>query len=372
MSNILVTGGAGFIGSHVVEALLGQGHNVRVYDKLVEQVHAGRGPQYVPAEVEFVQADMSDMDKLSTALKGIDEVVHLAAEVGVGQSMYEISRYVDANTGGTGVLLDLLVNQKHQVQKLVVASSMSIYGEGLYSCPVHGETAPRLRTEIQLREHRWELQCSDCSADLTPLPTPESKPLFPTSVYAISKMDQELLCLSVGPAYGIDVTAVRYFNAYGPRQALSNPYTGVAAIFSGRLLNGQPPLVNEDGNQLRDFIHVSDVARATVSALTSPKASGKAINIGVGDPISIREVAEVLARELGVDAEPVISSTYRVGDIRHCWANPTLARELLDFEPVYRFRETGVKELIEWVGAQTAEDNMEAAVAELHRRGLTV
>jgi dTDP-L-rhamnose 4-epimerase len=203
------------------------------------------------------------------------------------------------------------------------------------------------------------------------VPTAESKPLFPTSVYAISKMDQELLCLAVGPAYGIDVTAVRYFNAYGPRQALSNPYTGVAAIFSGRLLNGRRPLVNEDGNQKRDFIHVADVARATVAALTAPKASGQAINIGIGDPISIREVAELLAGVLGVDIEPEITGHFRSGDIRHCWADPTQARELLGFEPLYRFRDQGVKELVEWVSAQTAEDNQAAAVAELERRGLS-
>ncbi len=370
---VLVTGGAGFIGSHVVETLLSQGHEVRVYDKLVEQVHGSNGPQYVPDEAEFVLGDMTDRDTLAKALEGVDQIVHLAAEVGVGQSMYEISRYVDANTSGTGVLLDLLVNGNYNVGKIVVASSMSIYGEGSYTCPEHGQVAPRLRQEQQLRDRQWEPGCPICGLELSPIATAETKPLFPTSVYAISKMDQELLCLSVGAAYGIGVTAVRYFNAYGPRQALSNPYTGVAAIFSGRLLNGQRPVVMEDGRQKRDFIHVSDVARATVAALTAPKADGQAINIGIGDPISISEVATLLAKALDrEDIEPEVTGAYRAGDIRHCWANPTMARELLDFTPEYSFRDRGIEELVAWVGTQTSVDRVDSARAELAKRGLTV
>lgn len=369
---VLVTGGAGFIGSHVVDDLLAQGHEVRVFDKLVEQVHGDRGPQYVSPEAELQVGDMTDRVAVAKALDGVEQVVHLAAEVGVGQSMYEISRYVDANTSGTGVLLDVLVNDKLDVSKIVVASSMSIYGEGLYECADHGAVAPRLRTEEQLRKRRWEPECPRCQGVLSPLPTSEEKPLFPTSVYAISKMDQELLCLSVGAAYGIGVTAVRYFNAYGPRQALSNPYTGVAAIFSSRLLNGNRPLVMEDGNQKRDFIHVRDVARATVLALTAPKAEGRAINIGVGDPITITEVATTLANTLGVDIEPKMTGDYRSGDIRHCWADPTLASELLNFTPEYRFRDRGVQELVAWVETQTAVDRVSDARDELINRGLTV
>ncbi|MDQ6657519.1 MAG: NAD-dependent epimerase/dehydratase family protein [Actinomycetota bacterium] len=369
---VVVTGGAGFIGSHVVDLLLAQGHEVRVYDKLVEQVHQGKGPQYVPPEAEFIRGEMSDRDSLEKALTGVDQIVHLAAEVGVGQSMYEISRYVEANTGGTGVLLDILANSNHSIGKIVVASSMSIYGEGLYVCSEHGKVAPRLRREEQLRRHEWELTCPDCGRDLEPIPTSEDKPLFPTSVYAISKMDQELLCLSVGAAYGIDVTAVRYFNAYGPRQALSNPYTGVAAIFSGRLLNDQAPIIMEDGLQKRDFIHVKDVARATVLALSAPKANGRAVNIGIGDPISILQVAQLLASALGKEAiEPVVTGKYRAGDIRHCWADPTRARDLLGFEPEYRFGEQGVKELIQWVSEQPAQEQADPN-KELTARGLTV
>jgi len=369
---VLVTGGAGFIGSHVVDALLAQGHEVRVFDKLLGQVHADSGAKFVPSDAELQVGDMTDRDAVSRALIGMDQVVHLAAEVGVGQSMYEISRYVEANTAGTAVLLDVLVNSKLDVGKIVVASSMSIYGEGLYECEDHGAVAPRMRSEGQLRDRQWELRCPTCQRVVAPVPTTEHKPLFPTSVYAVTKMDQELLCLSVGAAYGIGVTAVRYFNAYGPRQALSNPYTGVAAIFSSRLLNGKPPLVTEDGKQKRDFIHVRDVARATVLALTTPKANGAAINIGVGDPITITGVATVLADVMGVEIQPEITGQFRAGDIRHCWADPTLASELLGFTPEYRFRGAGVEELVEWVQTQTATDHVERAQQELTRRGLAI
>lgn len=373
MSNgtVLVTGGAGFIGSHVAEQLLRQGNSVRAYDSLVPQVHQGAGPRYVPAGAEFIEGDVRDRDRLAKALQGVDRVVHLAAEVGVGQSMYEVSRYVDANTSGTGVLLDIIANDKTDVSRIVVASSMSIYGEGSYQCPDHGLMAPGLRPESQLTARQWDPRCPACGAALSPVPTAEDKQLLPTSVYAISKMDQELLCLSVGAAYGVGVVALRYFNAYGPRQALSNPYTGVAAIFSGRLLNGRPPLAFEDGEQLRDFVHVRDVARATVLALVSEKATGQAVNIGVGAPLTIAQVAQLLAEQLGVDIGPEITGKFRAGDIRHCWADPTRAEQLLGFKAEIPL-EAGVAELIEWVSTQAAEDQVDKAYAELGRRGLAV
>lgn len=373
MSNgtVLVTGGAGFIGSHVVEELLRQGYPVRVYDSLVPQVHQGAGPQYVPAGAEFIEGDVRDRGALAKALQGVDRVVHLAAEVGVGQSMYEVSRYVDANTGGTGVLLDIIANDKTDVGRIVVASSMSIYGEGSYRCSEHGLIAPGLRPESQLKARQWDPLCPVCTSTLSPVPTAEDKQLRPTSVYAISKMDQELLCLSVGAAYGVGVVALRYFNAYGPRQALSNPYTGVAAIFSGRLLNGRPPLAFEDGAQLRDFVHVRDVARATVLALESEKATGHAVNVGVGAPLTIARVAQLLASQLGTDIEPEITGKFRAGDIRHCWADPTRAEGLLGFKAEIPL-EAGVAELVEWVSTQAADDQVDKAYAELGRRGLAV
>jgi dTDP-L-rhamnose 4-epimerase len=366
---VLITGGAGFIGSHVAESLLAAGHEVRVYDSLVEQVHGGRGPVNVPDEAEFVLGDVRDSGALRRALRGVDAIVHHAAEVGVGQSMYQISRYVDGNTGGTGVLLELIANERHQVERIVVASSMSVYGEGAYRCEQHGVVHPRPRGDLQLGARDWEMRCPECTERVAPVPTPESKPLHPASIYAISKLDQELMCLAVGRAYDIGVVALRYFNTYGPRQALSNPYTGVAAIFSSRLMNGQPALVFEDGAQLRDFIHVHDVARATVLALGSRGAVGEAINIGTGRPVSVLGVAEVLARHIGVEIPARLSATSRSGDIRHCWADATKARALLGFEPEVNFDE-GMRELVAWVREQEADDHSEAAHAELRLRGL--
>jgi dTDP-L-rhamnose 4-epimerase len=367
---VLVTGGAGFIGSHIVETLLERGYPVRVYDNLIEQVHVGGEPKYVPKDADFIQGDMRDVDTLRRALAGVRIVLHDAAEVGVGQSMYEIVRYVDANTGGTAVLLELLANEPHQVEKIIVASSMSIYGEGAYLCSDDGEVYPRLRSEEQLARREWDARCPKCRQPVESTPTPEEKPLFPTSIYAISKMDQELMCLAVGQAYGIPVVALRYFNTYGPRQALSNPYTGVPAIFSSRLLNGRPPIVFEDGHQGRDFINVTDVARANILALESDRANGQVLNLGTGRLTTVIEVAHTLAERLGVDLEPEVVGKYRAGDIRHCYADISKARELLGFEAEVRFKD-GMGGLVDWIREQEAIDRVDLARAELERRGLT-
>ncbi|HYY95801.1 MAG TPA: NAD-dependent epimerase/dehydratase family protein, partial [Pyrinomonadaceae bacterium] len=288
---ILVTGGAGFIGSHLVDALVAGGHRVRVLDALVPQVHGdAERPAYLNAEAEFVRGDVCDEEILGRALEGVEVVYHEAAEVGVGQSMYEMQRYVRANTFGTSVLLEHLVARRSQIRKLVVASSMSIYGEGAYGCPVHGAVYPQLRPASQLRERRWEMECARCGSELRAMPTNEEKPLFPTSVYAITKQDQEQLCLVVGRAYDIPAVALRYFNVYGTRQALSNPYTGVCAIFSSRLLNGQRPVIFEDGRQARDFVHVSDIVRANLLALETDRADYSAVNVGTGRATSVGEV----------------------------------------------------------------------------------
>jgi len=295
--------------------------------------------------------------------------------------MYAITRYVAANTGGTAVLLELLANEPHNVQKLIVASSMSIYGEGAYECPVHGVVSPQLRPAEQLAARDWEMRCpvtntqhptrpSPCGLPLKPIPTSEEKPLFPTSIYAVTKMDQELMCLAVGRAYDIPVVALRYFNVYGPRQALSNPYTGVAAIFSSRLLNGNRPLVFEDGQQSRDFIHVSDIVRANLLALERDEANFGVFNVGTGQPHTILDVAYALANGLGVDIEPEIVGQYRAGDIRHCYSDITRIRQTLGFEPRVRFEE-GMADLVAWVRDQEGADLVEEARAELERRGLT-
>ncbi len=368
MKNILVTGGAGFIGSHIVDALVDRGHRVRVLDALVEQVHNGAGPQYLNPKAEFLHGDVCDADLVNRALEGIDVVYHKAAEVGVGQSMYEIGRYVRANDLGTAVLLEAIVKRRPQIKKLVVASSMSIYGEGAYACDSCGPVQPKLRPLSQLLDRDWEIGCPQCGAKVKPVPTNEDKPLFPSSVYAISKQDQEQFCLVVGRAYDIPVVALRYFNVYGPRQALSNPYTGVCAIFSGRLLNDERPAIFEDGEQTRDFVHVSDIVQANLLALETDKADYQALNIGTGFPISISEIALMLADGLHKDIKPQVTGKYREGDIRHCVPDISRARKLLGYEPKVKLAD-GIPELLEWVRQQQAA-NTTQATAELEQHQL--
>ncbi|PWT93583.1 MAG: nucleoside-diphosphate-sugar epimerase, partial [Blastocatellia bacterium] len=320
--NVLVTGGAGFIGSHLVDELVARGHRVRVLDDLVTQVHGeGASPVYVNPTAEFIRGDVCNRRVVDTALNGIDVVFHEAAEVGVGQSMYEIHRYVRANDLGTAVILEAILARQKQIKKLVVASSMSIYGEGAYRCAKCGDVYPQLRPSSQLLERRWEVECPTCNEVLTPVPTKETKPLFPTSVYAVTKQDQEQFCLVVGRSYGIPTVALRYFNVYGTRQALSNPYTGVCAIFSARLLNGNSPMIFEDGEQSRDFVHVSDIVQANLLALESDRANYEAINVGTGVATSVSEVSRLLAGGLGQNIQPEIVGKYREGDIRHCVAD---------------------------------------------------
>jgi dTDP-L-rhamnose 4-epimerase len=364
----LVTGGAGFIGSHVVRALVQRGEQVVVLDSLEEQVHRGVQPQ-LPDGVELIVGEVGDPVDADRALAGVERVVHLAAAVGVGQSMYEISRYVERNTMQTAIFLERLVAQRPLPARLVVASSMSIYGEGEYSCPVHGHCAPIPRPEEQLLARQWELICPDCTAELTPVGTRESKALIPTSIYAITKRDHEELALVTGAAYGIPSVALRFFNAYGAGQALSNPYTGVAAIFASRLLNGSAPTIFEDGAQSRDFIHVSDIVRAIVLALESDAAAGHAINLGTGRPTTVRQIAEALSDGLEADIEPVCNGQYRAGDIRHCFADVARARALLGFEAQVSLEE-GMSRLLQWLGDQDAVDHVDAATSELAARGL--
>lgn len=369
-ANVLVTGGAGFIGSHLVDGLVERGHRVRVVDALVPQVHGeNAAPSYLNPDAEFIQGNVCDRAAVDKALDGIDVVYHEAAEVGVGQSMYEIERYVRANDLGTAVLLEAILGRKSQIKKLVVASSMSIYGEGAFTCEACGVVAPQLRPVDQLLNRDWEVKCPKCGQELSPAPTTEEKPLYPTSVYAVTKQDQEQFCLAVGRSYGIPAVALRYFNVYGTRQALSNPYTGVCAIFSARLLNNNRPLVFEDGEQSRDFVHVSDIVQANLLALETDRANYQAINVGTGRATSIREVSRLLAEGLGLDLEPEIVSKYREGDIRHCVADISKAKSLLGYEPKVSL-ENGIPELLKWVREQAARDKVESATAELESRQL--
>ncbi len=367
---VLVTGGAGFVGSHLVDALLREGHQVRVFDSLSPQVHPDGLPAYLAKDIDFVQGDMRDLEAVRNVLTGIDVVFHKAAAVGVGQSMYEIANYMSANTQGTANLLQAILDNKKDLEKLILASSMSIYGEGKYTCEEHGAMAPGPRPLDQLKAKRWEPTCPECGRELVPVPTDEAKPLQCTSIYALSKKDQEEMCLLFGRTYGLPVVALRYFNIFGTRQALSNPYTGVAAIFASRLLNRRAPMVFEDGQQQRDFVSVHDVVRANLLALDRSEANGLAINVGSGAPVTVSGVAKTLSESMGVEVDPEITGKYRAGDIRHCFADIALARQVLGYEPKQQFA-NGVKELVEWLGSQSATDRVSDATKELTAHGLT-
>jgi len=367
---VLITGGAGFIGSHLADELIRHNYHVRVLDNLSEQVH-GPGatrPQYLAREVELIVGDVCDAMIVRDSLDGVDCVFHLAACVGVGQSMYDIARYTAVNNYGTAILLEELID--HPVQKLVVASSMSIYGEGLYKDARGDICSTAGRNIAQLKAGLWDIG-DDAGSALIPVATPESKVSCLSSVYALSKFDQEQMCLIFGKAYGIDTTALRFFNVYGTRQALSNPYTGVLAIFISRLLNNKAPLIYEDGRQLRDFVSVYDVARACRLAMESPRAAGEVFNIGSGHKYTIQQIAARLGAEMGKNIKPQITGKYRVGDVRHCFADVTKAKEMLGFSPQVPF-EHGIKELVEWVQSQEAIDKAEEAVGELDRRKLMI
>ena len=364
---VLITGGGGFIGSHLADELLAQGYRVRALDNLVDQVHSnGDRPDYLNPDVELLHGDVRDPEAVARALTGVDAVVHLAARVGVGQSMYELVDYVAANTEGTAVLLEAILD--HPVRKLLVASSMSVYGEGAYET-ADGDPVVAERSPDQLDDGIWDV-LDERGRPLRPVATPETKQPALSSVYALTKYDQERLCLMFGRAYDIPTVALRFFNTYGTRQALSNPYTGVLAIFASRLLNGKPPLVFEDGRQLRDFVSVSDVAGACRLALEREDGDGHALNIGTGRGVTVLEVAEKLARVLDVEIEAEVVGKFRAGDVRHCFADGSLARELLGFTARVEL-EDGMAELAEWLEGQVAEDHVDGAAAELAVRGLT-
>jgi dTDP-L-rhamnose 4-epimerase len=369
--NILITGGAGFIGSHLSDELLNRGYKVRVLDNLIEQVHGSERsrPSYLHPEVELMKGDVRDPSMVAKALKNIDAVYHFAARVGVGQSMYEIQEYTDVNNTGTAVLLEALI--KNPIEKLVVASSMSIYGEGLYKSAEGEEYQNIERSLEQLKKGKWELQKNDLEL-LSPIPTPETKHPSLASVYALSKYDQEKMCLICGRAYNIPTVALRFFNVYGTRQALSNPYTGVLAIFAARLLNNNTPLIFEDGLQKRDFVSVLDVARACRLALETKEAAYEVFNIGSGNSYTVIEIAEKLRNILGKhNIQPSTTGKYRVGDIRHCYSDISKAQKVLNYHPEVTL-EKGLEELSEWLEQQVAVDNVDHAKEELASRGLTV
>ena len=372
--SVLVTGGAGYIGSHLVDGLVASGYDVVVLDSLVPQVHrSGTWPSYRNAKVQYVLGDVRDRDALQPLVLQSDAVVHFAAAVSIGQSMYEIDRYVDVNTRGTALLLDILVNQPHHVEKVIVASSIGVYGEGAYECRKCGPQAPGLRPAEQLAARQWEQACPRCGAVLRSVPTPESKALYRDSIYSMTKYHQEEMVLLIGRTYGIPAVAPRFFNVYGPRQSLSNPYAGVAAIFLSRLLNDRQPVVFEDGGQLRDFVSIHDVVRCLILMLEKSGADFLPVNVGSGQTVTILEIAKTLASLLGKSIEPHVTNQGRTFDIRHNTADISLARERLGYAPTVSLAE-GMAELIEWARTSPdgAVDMFDRALLELEQKGLLV
>jgi dTDP-L-rhamnose 4-epimerase len=368
---VLLTGGAGFIGSHLAAALVDRGHRVRVLDVMDPQVHGAVPLRPQLAGVEMVRGDLLDAEGLARALDGVEVVFHQAAAVGVGQSMYEPAAYTRVNSLGTAMLMEKVSRKGSRVEKVVVASSMSIYGEGQYRCAACGPVAPGQRERERLLAGKWDPACPGCGLDLEPLPTNESKPLGPTSVYGVTKRSQEETVLVMGRSYGIAAVALRYFNVYGPGQALSNPYTGVAAIVSSRLLNGKPPCLYEDGKQGRDFVHVSDIVQANLLAMEKSEGDFQALNVGTGKLTSVRELVRGLIQRLAPNhgVAPEILGTFREGDIRHCYADISRIRTRLGYEPRVPM-EKGFDDLAEWARSQKPLDRFEAAAAELVSRGL--
>ncbi len=366
MATILVTGGCGFIGRHVAEELLGNGYQVRILDAMIDQVHAD-AEAAVPDAAEVIRGDVRDKAIVEQALEDVEGVLHLAAEVGVGQSMYEIARYVGGNDLGTAVLLEAMIGKK--IKRIVVASSMSVYGEGRYEAKDGASPSLVRRKADRIKAGLWEATGPN-GEELVPVPTDEEKPVDLASIYALTKYAQEKQVLIFGEAYGIEAVALRLFNVFGAGQALSNPYTGVLANFASRLANGQPPMIFEDGRQRRDFVHVRDVARAFRLALEKPAANGHVINIGSGQAYTIAEVAGLLADAMGVpEIAPDIMNKARSGDIRNCFADISKARELLGFEPQHRL-EHSLGPFAEWVRSTGAIDRGAEMKRQLEERGL--
>src|SRR5688572_18691211 len=370
--NILVTGGAGYIGSHLVDALVAREYRVAVLDNLEPQVHrSGTWPSYANPKARYARGDVRDRSLLEPLVLESDAVVHFAAAVSIGQSMYQIDRYVDVNTRGTALLLDILVNAKHHVQKLLVASSIGVYGEGAYECAACGPVAPGIRSAEQLAAHEWEQRCPKCAAHAASVPTAEDKPLYRDNIYSMTKYHQEEMVLLIGKTYGIPAVAPRFFNVYGPRQSLSNPYAGVAAIWLSRLLNGKQPVVFEDGGQLRDFVSIHDVVDCLMLMLEKPGADYLPVNVGSGETVTILEIARLLARILGSTIEPQVTQAGRTFDIRHNTADITRARQTLGFAPRVSL-EQGFTELVEWAKTtpDVAVDFFDRAMQELRDKGL--
>jgi dTDP-L-rhamnose 4-epimerase len=368
---VLVTGGAGFIGSFLTDRLLARGDQVRILDALDPQVHPAGPPTHLSTRAELILGDVRDRSRCAEALAHVDAVVHAAAAVGVAQSLYRVEHYVDVNVRGTATLLGCLTQQRPAVRKLVVLGSMTAYGEGCYRRRADGRAVRvPVRSEEDVRRHGWEPVAPGDAEALEPVPVSEDAAPLASNVYALTKRFQEELALGVGAVHGLPVVSLRLFNVYGPRQSLGNPYTGVLAIFLSRLLAGERPVVYEDGAQTRDFVSVHDVVEAILRVLDSPVADGGVLNIGTGMPRPIGDAARVLARLVGrPDLAPEITGRFRRGDVRHCTADIGRARRLLGFAPQVDW-EAGLTELVTWARGAPAADRFRQAELELREHGL--
>lgn len=373
----MVTGGAGFIGSNLALKLVEKGYRVTVLDNLSPQIH-GENPEHtsplyrsIIGKVTFINGSVTSREDWLKALRGQECVVHLAAETGTGQSMYEIQKYVEVNIGGTALLLDLLTNTEHTVKKVVVAESRAIYGEGRYYSPeLERYVYPEPRNDADMREKDFEVKYPGCSQPLELVATTEDSLIHPTSVYGITKQVQGQLVHLVCPSIGIAAVSYRYQNVYGPGQSLSNPYTGILSIFSTRIKNGNEINIFEDGKETRDFVYIDDVVEATLLGIEKEEANGHTFNIGTGVATDVLTVARTLIGKYWLQVPLRVSGNYRLGDIRHNYADISLARELLGFEPRWDF-DRGITRFVDWVNAQEVqEDKYESSIREMKRKGL--
>ena len=376
MGKVLVTGGAGFIGSNVALKLITKGYSVVVLDSLSEQIHGSNPDQTSPLylsikdKVDFIKGDVCKREDWLKALDGVDYVIHLAAETGTGQSMYEIEKYVGTNIGGTALLLDILANTKHHVKRVVVAESRAIYGEGKYVCPSCGIVYPLERKDEDMSKGDFECKCPKCGGSVKLVGTTEDSNILPSSVYGITKQVQGQLVHLVCKSIGVESVSFRYQNVYGPGQSLSNPYTGILSIFSTRIKNGNGLNIFEDGKETRDFVFIDDVADATILGMEVPAANGHVFNVGTGVATDVLTVAHTLCDKYGIQVPITVSGNYRLGDIRHNFADITLAKQILGFNPKWNFSD-GIEQFVKWVNQQEVqEDNYEASIEEMKKKGL--